>query len=226
MRYLFCLLLLCSSLVAAPPKVVIFDYGGVVAKVDRRPVIGFLSESLDIPYRKVKKDFSSEKFYIALNRSLNYWEHYSHKQLSRDWIEELERHKRMIVQPTLGMQDLILMIKNQGIQVALLSNTNTHRARFIESMGGYDLFDPVLLSCFLGVRKPHPKIYKKLLKNLKYPAKDCLFVDNQAQNVEAGKKMGINGIVFESVDQLAEALKQEGIELKISHRGTRSAEKL
>ena len=212
-RYILILVLFCTTLLAATPKAVVFDYGGVVAKIDRKPTLEFLCKSLGKSYRKIKKDFSSGKLYHAFNQSRDFWEDYANQSLSESWFETLETYKKSMVQEIPGMRDLILQIKEQGIQVALLSNTNAHRARFIESMGGYDLFDPILLSCYLGARKPDPKIYRRLLQSLIWDARDTVFIDNQKSNVEASRKFGIDGIVFESIEQITAELKKRELNL-------------
>ena len=203
---IWALLLFSNFLFTNPPKAVVFDYGGVIAKVNRKPVIEFVSTSLNIPYERVKKDFAGEGLYIAFNKPYIYWEQYAQKTLSKEWFEQLEALKREVVKPVPGMNELILSIRSQGIRIALLSNTNKYRARFLESMGSYQQFDPVLLSCYLGVKKPNPEIYKKLLNNLKVDPQDCLFIDNRRQNIEAARKLGIQGIVFRSVTQLKQEL--------------------
>ncbi|MDN3505622.1 MAG: HAD-IA family hydrolase [Simkaniaceae bacterium] len=213
MRKVIFLTLLCFSLFADPPKAIVFDYGGVVAKVDRKPTLHFIAQSLGKPYRKVKRKFSHEKLYHAFIQPRSFWEEYSGKKLSESWFADLEDHKQHMVREIPGMRELIVKIKSQGIQVVLLSNTNVHRARFIESMGGYDLFDPILLSCYLGVRKPDPKIYQSLLKSLIWDAKDMVFIDNQKSNVKASKKFGIDGIPFESVEQLKLELEKRKVTL-------------
>jgi len=198
---------------AEPPKVVVFDYGGVVAKVDRRPILHFLSKNLHVSYKKIKKDFASDKLYEAFEQPIGFWEKYAHKSLSPSWSRELENCKLQVIREIPGMRELIEKIKAQGIQVALLSNTNWHRGRFIEKMGGYNLFDPILLSCHLGVKKPKREIYQVLLEHLACPAKDCLFIDNREENIRAGKKSGLDGIVFTSVEELQEELKKREITL-------------
>ncbi|NGX59746.1 MAG: Alpha-D-glucose 1-phosphate phosphatase YihX [Chlamydiae bacterium] len=211
MRYLWLLVLFCSILIAAPPKVVVFDYGGVVARVNRKPVIEFLSESLGKSYRKVKKDFAREKLYHAFNEPTSYWEKYANHSLPQSWFDSLKVYKKAMIREVPEMRDVILEIKMQGIQVALLSNTTKYRAHFIESMGGYDLFDPILLSCYLGVSKPNPKIYRRLLQSLLWDAKDTVFIDNKKENVEASRKFGIDGIHFESVEKLKNDLRKREI---------------
>jgi len=214
MRIFFLLVFCWSCLCADPPKALIFDYGGVVARVERKEILEFLAQSLGVSYRKIKKDFASENLYKALNEPRSFWEKYANKTLSKSWVEEFEAHKRNIVREIPHMRPLLEDLKARGFQLALLSNTNKYRARFVESMGGYNLFDPILLSCYLGVKKPDPEIYKKLLNHLEWPANQCLFIDNKEKNIEAAQKFGIDGIVFESPEQLKEELKKRDISLE------------
>ncbi|NGX40157.1 MAG: Alpha-D-glucose 1-phosphate phosphatase YihX [Chlamydiae bacterium] len=213
MRLCILFILICSCLVGSPPKVVVFDYGGVIAKVDRRPMLEFLSEHLGLSYKKVKKDFASDKLYQSLEKPLAFWEEYSKESLPSDWLEQLDHQKDLIVKEVPGMRELIEKLKSQDIQVVLLSNTKFHRARFIERHGGYDLFDPILLSCHLGMKKPDPKIYSTLLRTIGHPAEECLFIDNRKRNVSAGEDSGIDSIVFESLKQLIEELEKREIAL-------------
>lgn len=208
MKKLFVLLSICFSLFSAPPKVVVFDYGGVVANVDRKPLLEYLSQSLEIPYKQVKKDFTSDALYQALPKPLSFWEEYAGKNLSKNWYKDFQQQKLKIVQDIPGVKELIVKLKAQGVQVALLSNTNVARARFIENLGGYDLFDPILLSCHLGIGKPHPKIYDRLLEYIAFKPNECVFIDNKKSNVRAGMKKGIDGIHFQSIDQLKEELRK------------------
>ncbi len=211
MRKLFYLLCVCCSLFSAPPKAVVFDYGGVVANIDRKPMLEYLSQSLEIPYKKVKQDFASDALYQALQKPHSFWEQYAKRNLSKTWYKDFEKQKLKVVQDIPGVKEIITQLKQKGIQVALLSNTNVARARFVENAGGYDLFDPILLSCHLGIGKPHPKIYDRLLTYINYKPEECLFIDNKKTNVRAGQKKGIDGIVFESVDQLKEELRRREI---------------
>lgn len=200
--------LLTSCLLVGAPKTIVFDFGGVVANINRRPMLNFISESSGKSYRQVKKDFQSDKLYEALSSPKSFWEEYVGHPLEETWLATLENTKREIIQPISGMQSLIQKLKGKGFQVALLSNTNPKRARFIETMGGYDLFDPILLSCYLDCKKPQPKVYQSLLNHLAADPSDCLFIDDKRGNVEMAKSLGIDSILFESVEQLQAELEK------------------
>lgn len=213
-KYLFFIFLLCwSCIYGEPPKAVIFDFGGVMGHVNRKPMFEFLSKTLNISYSKIQRDFSAEILYVSLKKPLSFWRNYAKKPLSIQWHQDLLRIQKEMVQEIPGMTSIVRQIKGQGIRVALLSNTKTYRATFLRSMGEYDLFNPVVLSSDVGVKKPDPKIYRILLSKLKIPPEQCLFIDNRARNIRAGEALGIPGIVFQSPEQLKLELKKREIVL-------------
>jgi len=212
MRWLiFFLVLFFSPLFGDAPKAIIFDYGGVVAKVDRSPMLHFLSDSLSIPYSKLRNDFASDKLYEMIEKPPIFWKKYAKKKLPAGFESNFAMKKEQMIRKIPGMEELIISLKSQGIQVVLLSNTKEMRARFIEQQGGYDLFDPILLSCHLGLKKPDIRIYEKLLTLLPYKAEECVFIDNRKKNIQAAQSCGLDGIVFESVDLLKEELSKRGL---------------
>jgi putative hydrolase of the HAD superfamily len=60
----------------------------------------------------------------------------------------------------------------------------------------FELFDVVVDSSEVGVRKPDPEIYRALLEKLDCPAGAVAFVDDLAANVKAAAELGINAILF------------------------------
>lgn len=52
----------------------------------------------------------------------------------------------------------------------------------------------VVESCKVGYRKPHPKIYEIVLKELGVPGERCVFLDDIGANLKAAQKFGIKTI--------------------------------
>jgi putative hydrolase of the HAD superfamily len=53
-----------------------------------------------------------------------------------------------------------------------------------------EIFETVVDSAFVGLRKPDPAIYALVLERLALPASACVFVDDLGVNVEAAQALG------------------------------------
>ena len=57
--------------------------------------------------------------------------------------------------------------------------------------------------------KPQEKIYRILLERYGLKAEESIFIDDNPANIEGGKAVGIDGIVFQTVEQLKEELERK-----------------
>jgi len=64
-----------------------------------------------------------------------------------------------------------------------------------------DIFELVVDSAFVGVRKPDPEIYELTLTALGLPAAECLFIDDIEVNCDAARAVGMSAVVFRDTDQ-------------------------
>ena len=64
-----------------------------------------------------------------------------------------------------------------------------------------EIFETVVDSAFVGVRKPDPAIFAIVLERLGLPASECAFVDDLAHNVEAARALGFAGVHFRDTAQ-------------------------
>ncbi len=72
-------------------------------------------------------------------------------------------------------------------------------------------FQVALSSCYLGLRKPEPAMYKRALDILGRPAERILFIDDRAENVAAAQEAGFHAIRFTGADQLRGELVSRGV---------------
>ncbi|XVV07762.1 HAD family hydrolase [Actinosynnema sp. CA-248983] len=91
--------------------------------------------------------------------------------------------------PDPAMVDLVRTIRKHGIPTVLLSN----------SWGeGYpedlllELFDTVVISGRIGLRKPDPRIFTHTLDLIGLPAHRCVFLDDAPVNVEGARAVGLH----------------------------------
>jgi len=96
------------------------------------------------------------------------------------------------MRPEPAMFTLVEDLRAQGIHVALLSNSwgNTYPREQID-----ELFDVVVISGEVGLRKPHAAIYEMTLERLGTPADRAVFVDDAEPNLLGARKVGMHGVL-------------------------------
>jgi len=94
--------------------------------------------------------------------------------------------------PDPAMYQLIRDLRARGVRTALLSNS--------WGSGGYpredfpDLFDAVVISGEVGMRKPEPRIFHHAAQLLDSVPAECVFVDDLEANVRAAVGCGMTGV--------------------------------
>lgn len=63
-------------------------------------------------------------------------------------------------------------------------------------------FDVALSSCFVGLRKPAPPMYRRALDIIGKPADRILFIDDRAENAASAAAAGMKTIWFKGADTL------------------------
>lgn len=73
------------------------------------------------------------------------------------------------------------------------------------------MFKGIVVSGEENTRKPFPKIYEILLDRYQLQADKCLFIDDNQDNIDAARGMGMAAIHFKDPNQLNKELVQLGI---------------
>jgi len=90
----------------------------------------------------------------------------------------------------------------RGIRLALLTNNVREWEPLWRSKLPVDeIFETVVDSAFVGLRKPDPAIYAIVLERLALPAAACAFVDDLAVNIEAASALGFMTVHFRDTAQ-------------------------
>ena len=94
----------------------------------------------------------------------------------------------------------------------IISDTNILHYEYIsERFPVIHKFEEHILSYQIGVRKPHPLIFKAALKRANCIAKRAIFIDDKPKNVEGARELGITGIIHTSVDETRRELEKLGV---------------
>ncbi|MDX6697704.1 MAG: putative hydrolase of the superfamily [Solirubrobacteraceae bacterium] len=87
----------------------------------------------------------------------------------------------------------------RGLRLALLTNNvREWEPLWRAKLPVDELFELVVDSAFVGMRKPDPEIYELTLSRLGLPAQACLFLDDLDVNVTAARDLGLHAIHFRS----------------------------
>ncbi|MEO8106465.1 MAG: HAD family phosphatase [Actinomycetes bacterium] len=101
------------------------------------------------------------------------------------------------------MAGLVHRARSLGIRTALLSNS--WGDQYLRQ-GWHDMFDVVVISGEVGMRKPERQIFQYTMKELGLPGESCAFVDDHLANVHAAADLGIVGVWHQSYEQTASEL--------------------
>jgi putative hydrolase of the HAD superfamily len=72
-----------------------------------------------------------------------------------------------------------------------------------------EIFELVVDSAFVGMRKPDAEIYDLTLDRLGSPAPEtCLFVDDIEANVEAARALGLAAVHYRNNDQAIREIRE------------------
>ena len=82
----------------------------------------------------------------------------------------------------------------------------TNDYRFAQ-FGLRSCFQVAFSSCYVGLRKPDPAIYRRALDILGAPPSRVLFIDDRSENAAAAAAVGMETIRFEGEDSLRRAMK-------------------
>jgi len=114
---------------------------------------------------------------------------------------------------------LVTRLREKGVRVAALSNLEPSRARWLKRHRINSLFDAVVFSCEVGMRKPDLKpgcsedlaIYRFALGRIDLKPSECVFIDDNANCVSAAEHVGMKGVQFRNATQLEDELKKLGL---------------
>jgi putative hydrolase of the HAD superfamily len=77
------------------------------------------------------------------------------------------------------------------------------------------LFDHVIESAKLGLRKPDPRIYRMMVKALRVDPSRCVYLDDLGVNLKPAREMGMTTIkVLNTPQAIAELEAATGLELR------------
>jgi len=125
---------------------------------------------------------------------------------------EMHRFKEIYfeaLQPNEPMIDLMRELKGSGYRMAMLTNNVREWEPLWRAMLPVDeIFELVVDSAFVGLRKPEREIYELTLERLGGTAAErCLFVDDIEVNCDAARELGMAAVQYHGNDQAIEEIR-------------------
>jgi len=187
-------------------KAIIFDFFGVIVSDMYIDWLNKNNLSHLIPDLKKNYFTKSDKGEIST------FELYSHfASLVNRPISQVETELMSFLFINNELVDFIKTIKSK-VKIALCSNAPTDFVEdFLKESNLDVLFDEVVISSKLGIRKPDRDIFYKTLGLLGIDAKDAVFVDDTLENIESASLLGIKSILFSDYQDLKRNLLECGL---------------
>lgn len=194
---------------------VVFDIGGVLLDVDQRYLYRQLTDdesAIDVFLRSVcSPSWNDEQDRGRSETEATAILERQHPEY-RDWIRAFYgRHLDTIQGEVAGSVSCLQRLKRSGVAVYALSNWGRETFAQVQRVYGFlDLFDQVLVSGRVGMKKPDPEIYRLATDQFQLQDRRVLFVDDRIENLAPAREAGWSTHHFLSSDLLESELRERG----------------
>ena len=200
-----------------PFDVILFDIGGVLLTngwdhAERKVVAEqFKLDSATLEERHTKAYGAWERGDITVKEYMDAVVFYEARSFSREEFFAAICAQSKIL-PDGALSILKGLAASDKCRIGALNNEalETHEYR-VKTFGLRDLFGFTFTSCYMGLRKPDPKIYTHTLGILGVTAERSVFIDDRLENVAAAAALGMKAIRFTGADALRRDLEGFGV---------------
>jgi len=207
-----------SGLLSGRIEAVIFDLGGVLSSTGRpsdvarrfphdpieivlEVVMGDYGHDTDHPWHRLERgeismvDYRDSLAELVMKAGLTPVPDSSTETRSEDLFR---------FEPCEPMIELVHDLRSAGIKVSVLTNNiREFRPLWWSMIDFSSVFDDVVDSHEVGLRKPNPAIYELALQRLNTKPQSTAFLDDAVSNVKAANMVGLHGIWVERDPQPA-----------------------
>ncbi|AWM11370.2 HAD-IA family hydrolase [Bradyrhizobium symbiodeficiens] len=207
-------------------EAVIFDFGGVLTSSPFEAFARFETER-GLPVDIIRRT-------NAANHLENAWARFERAEIDIDAFDELFATESLALGAEVRGRDVLPLLqghlrpemvealKRIKAQFKTGCITNNLPANAIGSMTGRSLyiaevmvlFDHVIESAKIGLRKPDPRIYRLMVETLKVDPGNCVYLDDLGVNLKPAREMGMTTIkVASGAQAIAELEAATGMKL-------------
>ena len=104
--------------------------------------------------------------------------------------------------PNAELIDYMRTLRARGYRMAICTNNvREWESRWRAMLPVEEIFDVVVDSAFVGVRKPEPRIYELTLDRLGVGAREAVLIDDIELNCTAARELGLSAVWFRDTEQ-------------------------
>ncbi len=184
----------------------IFDLGNVIVDIDYQRALDLIRAELPIQFHEKVDQFYLTDFHLAYEKGQidsNTFRSEVNQYFEQDWEDEkVDKLWNNLLGKIPGERlDLVKRVR-EFYQVGVLSNTNIVHIHGVNDILQRDhgiknfdpIFDWVFFSHEMGLSKPQPEIYEKMLSDLKTTPERVMFFDDLDANVKGAESVGIQAV--------------------------------
>ncbi|UPK27329.1 HAD-IA family hydrolase [Bradyrhizobium sp. 195] len=208
-------------------EAVIFDFGGVLTSSPFEAFARFETER-GLPTDIIRRT-------NAANHLENAWAKFERAEVDIETFDHLFAEESRALGAEVRGRDVVSLLQGdlrpemvealKRIKTKFKTGciTNNLPANAIGSMTGRSLyiaevmvlFDHVIESAKIGLRKPDPRIYQMMVETLKVDPKTCVYLDDLGVNLKPAREMGMTTIkVTSGAQAIGELEKATGLKLR------------
>ena len=198
-------------------KQIIFDCGAVLVELNFRQLMEEITGSKELAEGFIRHLWSPDSPWLLYDRGL-----LNTQQMQAAVVEymppayreaaEVFAHRWLEALPPMdGMEEIVDAIKERGYPCYILSNFSEGFQEMPSRTPVLQKMDGMVISYEIHMLKPDPEIFLYTLDKFGLTAAETLFVDNNLQNVEAARELGIVSYQFTTPDAFRNYLKSQGI---------------
>lgn len=186
-------------------KVVLFDVDGVTLKDN-----GYFSDryarDYGVPLSKVTP-FFKEVYRECVTGEKDLKEELAAWLPEWKWTKSVDEFVQYWFSSDADVDHLVLAevekLRARGIECYVASNQDKYRGEYIRTALGFQSrFDGCFFSHVLGVPKSDPLFFEKVIQELGVAPAEITYFDDDSNNVEAAKSLGIDARLYRSVADL------------------------
>ena len=151
-------------------------------------------DNLDLGIATLEQHYNSCDLKLPMDIKRKLLDYYMYRRFNEDVLELMKK------------------LRDNGYNIYILSNNNKETVNYLYTLPQFEIVSGWVISCDYNVMKPDSKIYKILFDKYDLNPKECFFIDDKEENIQAGISLGMKGHVLDyknfGIAKLIEELKE------------------